>query len=247
MDEIDQSNFVDTAFSIVKNQSFLIKKQIESNNMKNCILQTSIMLSELKTTLLSARNYYNLYTMIFDENQYILQYFKEHCFQTDLATDLYESVQQVASLVPRLYLMITVASVQLSFHKEQSLKLILEDLLLVIKSLKCPIKGLFLRYFLLKMIKDYFPDNYIEQTGTELFETVNINNMSNFEYSIYFIFENLKEMIKLWKKYEPAKEIENSLKTNNNLSNSSNSNNSNNSNILSNSNNFIIKSRVILN
>lgn len=70
---------------------------------------------------------------------------------------LYESVQHATSVIPRLYLLITVGAVYIETH-EISAKEIISDLLEMVKGVQHPMRGLFLRYYLLKMIKEKLPD-----------------------------------------------------------------------------------------
>ena len=70
----------------------------------------------------------------------------------------------------------------------KSVHVILFDLLGVVKQVQNPIKGLFVRNYLLKMVKDKLPDKnniYEKQGGT-------------FEDSLKFLIQNLEEMNLLW-------------------------------------------------
>lgn len=77
------------------------------------------MLSELRTSLLTPRNYYILFMQVFDEMRTLENYFKEEyrrylqklILRGRKMPDLYESVQHATYLIPRLYLLITVGSV----------------------------------------------------------------------------------------------------------------------------------------
>jgi vacuolar protein sorting-associated protein 35 len=75
--------------------------------------------------------------------------------------DLYQAVQHAPSIISRMYLVITVGSVYIQSHDEDSDK-ILEDIIQMMKSVQNPVRGLFLRYYFLKMCKDRLPD-----TGSE--------------------------------------------------------------------------------
>lgn len=75
--------------------------------------------------------------------------------------DLYQAVQHAPNIIPRLYLLITVGSVYIQSHDEGSDR-ILEDILQMMKAVQNPVRGLFLRYYFLKMCKDRLPD-----TGSE--------------------------------------------------------------------------------
>ena len=108
-------------------------------------------------------------------------------------SDLYESVQHAGNIIPRLYLLITVGSAYIK-TKEAPVKLILKDLLDMVKGVQQPIRGLFLRYYLLKMMKDKLPDLGSEYEGTEKF----ISENGNVHDAIEFILTNMSEMNRLW-------------------------------------------------
>lgn len=69
------------------------------------------MLAELKTPLLSPKNYYHLFMQIFDEMRVLESFFKEEYRRGRNMLSLYEAVQHATNLIPRLYLLITVGSV----------------------------------------------------------------------------------------------------------------------------------------
>jgi len=71
--------------------------------------------------------------------------------------DLYESVQQASEILSRLYLMVTVGAAYIE-TKEATAKEILKDLIEMAKGIQHPMRGLFLRYYMLKKLKDRFPD-----------------------------------------------------------------------------------------
>jgi vacuolar protein sorting-associated protein 35 len=185
--EEDQEKYVDDAMKIIKAQAFHLHKTIEDNQLRQCLKETSIMLGELKTSLLTPRYYYQIYTTIFDEMQYLEQYFKEEYRRGRKLKYLYDSVQQASSIIPRLYLLITVGSVYIESQTVAAGEIIF-DLLQMVKGVQNPLRGLFCRYYLLKMIKDKLPDkdNEYEQGG------------SKFEDTLKFILQNLEEMNRLW-------------------------------------------------
>ncbi len=71
--------------------------------------------------------------------------------------DLYESVQEASRVLPRLYLMIAVGGVYIE-TKEAPAKEIMRDLLEMAKAVQHPVRGLFIRYFMLQKLKDRLPD-----------------------------------------------------------------------------------------
>jgi vacuolar protein sorting-associated protein 35 len=185
--EEDQEKFLDDALKIVKSQAFHMNKTIENNQLRQCLKESSIMLSELKTGLLTPRNYYHLYTIIFDEMQYLEGYFKEEYRRGRKIKDLYDAVQQASSIIPRLYLLITVGSVYIESQQVPATE-IMCDLLQMVKGVQNPLRGLFTRYYLLKMIKDKLPDVGNEYEGEK----------SQMADTLKFILQNLEEMNRLW-------------------------------------------------
>ena len=94
---------------------------------------------------------------VFNEMKLLEQTFIDEQRKGRRIADLYESVQYAESILPRLYLMITLGSAYIQ-SKELPTKAILKDLLDMVKGVQHPMRGLFLRYFLLKMMKDFLPD-----------------------------------------------------------------------------------------
>ncbi len=145
------------------------------------------MLSELRTGHLTPKNYYHLFTSVFDEMQVVINFFQEEIKRGRKVHDLYDAVQQAVYLIPRLYLMIAAGSLVME-HEPKSAGEIIFDLLGMIKGVQNPIRGLFARYFLLKMIKDKLPDKdneYLKEGG-------------KFEDTLKFIIQNMDEMNRLW-------------------------------------------------
>jgi vacuolar protein sorting-associated protein 35 len=101
--------------------------------------------------------------------------------------DLYESVQHAAHIIPRIYLLITVGSAYIK-SKEATPSEILTDLIDMVKGVQQPTRGLFLRFYLLKMMKDLLPD---KDSGFE-------SEGNNVESAVTFILRNLSEMNRLW-------------------------------------------------
>jgi vacuolar protein sorting-associated protein 35 len=141
---------------------------------------------------------------LFDELQYLTGYlYKVHISKEHHLSDLYELVQYANSIVPRLYLMITVGSVYMRASKESlssseesinerkfpPVKEIMFDMLDMTRGVQHPTRGLFLRYFLSGVTRDYLPDcEDSEADGPN----------GTISDSIYFILQNFVEMNKLW-------------------------------------------------
>lgn len=58
--EEDQDRFLDEHQNVVRNQAFYMKKALDSNSLREALKHSSAMLCELKTSLLTPRNYFQL-------------------------------------------------------------------------------------------------------------------------------------------------------------------------------------------
>ena len=171
----------------IKEQSFHINSAIEKNNLRQCLKEAYTMLCELRTNELSPKNYYNLYISVVDVMLNLKNYMIEEISRGRRLIDLYDDVQQAQNVIPRLYLMITVGSIYIE-RVPRSTRIIIYDMLGLVKSVQNPIKGLFLRNYLLKMIKDKLPDK----------DNIYLREGASFEDSLKFIIENMEEMNRLW-------------------------------------------------
>ena len=171
----------------IKEQSFHINSAIEKNNLRQCLKEAYTMLCELRTNELSPKNYYHLYISCVDVMLTIKNYMIEEINRGRRLIDLYDDVQQAQHVIPRLYLMITAGSIYME-KVPRSTRIILYDMLGLVKAVQNPIKGLFLRNYLLKMIKDKLPDK----------NNVYLREGASFEDSLKFIIENMEEMNRLW-------------------------------------------------
>ena len=119
--------------------------------------------------------------------QYIYNYFREETRSGRRMKDLYDVIQQCETIVSRLYLLICVASAYIETGQANATHIIF-DLFNLLKGFQNPLRGLFYRFFFLKMIKDTLPDkgNKYEKPRASP------NN------SIKFFLNNLDDMNRLW-------------------------------------------------
>ncbi|MDR3547270.1 MAG: hypothetical protein P4M11_03150 [Candidatus Pacebacteria bacterium] len=96
---------------------------------------------------------------IYNELEDLEEHFFEQKKRGRKMLSLYDSVQQADGLLQRLYLMITAGTVYIKTG-EGVAKDVLRDLLEMARAVQQPLRGLFLRYFLLKKAKDLFPSEY---------------------------------------------------------------------------------------
>ena len=171
--EQDQNVLLDNALQSVKSSSLKMKNSIEKNDMRQTLKNASELLSELKTSLLTPKNYYQLYTAIYDELIYLQNFFREETKKGRRLKELYEAVQQSISIIPRIYLLIIVGTIFIESDQCEEKEDLIYDMIQMTKGIQNPIRGLFARYFLLKMLKEHL--NFIDD-----------------------IIDNFKDMNRLW-------------------------------------------------
>ncbi|KAK9367768.1 vacuolar protein sorting-associated protein 35 [Lipomyces kononenkoae] len=181
----EQARLLEDALSVVRQQSHLMVKNLESKGkLMDALKHASSMLSELRTSALGPKQYYELYMAVFDSMRNLSVYLKENHPNNHLA-DLYELVQYAGNILPRLYLMVTVGTVYMSVP-DAPVKEILKDMMEMCRGVQHPIRGLFLRYYLSGQSRDCLPIG--NSDGPE----------GNLTDSIHFVITNFIEMNKLW-------------------------------------------------
>lgn len=130
------------------------------SHAQNNINQTGGMMDPpASTKVLSPKNYYELHTLALQELPNLEEFFLSLNPDRHSLPHLYEVVQYCPRVVPRLYLQICVASAWVrSETASLDIKWILEDLKEAVRCVQCPIRGLFLRYYLLQVLRDKLPD-----------------------------------------------------------------------------------------
>ncbi|KAJ3096834.1 Vacuolar protein sorting-associated protein 35 [Phlyctochytrium planicorne] len=201
----DQGKVLEEALGIVKVQAFHMKRCLDNGKLMDALKHCSTMLAELRTSSLTPKNYYELYMAIFNELQHLSTYLYEgHVSKRHHLSDLYELVQYAGNIVPRLYLMITVGAVYMKVSREATdkkrdadqeaeeeeevhpIKELMRDMMEMSRGVQHPTRGLFLRYYLSGLTRDYLPD------GTD------DGPQGTIADSIDFILQNFIEMNKLW-------------------------------------------------
>ncbi|KAJ3068294.1 Vacuolar protein sorting-associated protein 35 [Podochytrium sp. JEL0797] len=220
----EQQKLVDEALAVVKTQCVQMRRCLDNHRLMDALKHSSAMLAELKTSTLHPKGYYELYMAIFDQLRHLAAYlYDSHMHGRHHLSDLYELVQYAGSIVPRLYLMITVGSVFMRvtaemkaqqpapsvkgkeragstdpsaaaatatpvnpIHDVPPLKELLKDMLDMALGVQHPVRGLFLRYYLTSMCRDYMPDGDVDSKfGCRM-------------DSIQFLLQDFVEKNKLW-------------------------------------------------
>lgn len=137
MDE--QEKLLGDAIAVIRNQAFQMQRFLDKNRLMDALKCASNMLGELRTSLLSPKNYYELCMLnilpithctlyicdpffnakllthldmaITDELRHLEVYLLDEFEKGRRVPDLYELVQYAGNIVPRLYLLITVGLV----------------------------------------------------------------------------------------------------------------------------------------
>ena len=185
---VDEEMALDTALKNIRCQNYQIMLQIEKNDLRFCLKQTFILLCELRTNILSPKNYLALYSQVFNELIPLFNYMNVEISRGREPWDIYESVQQCRYVIPRLYLVILSGACYIE-HSPEKCKEILDDLLELTKEAQSPIRGIFVRYFLIQMLKGRLPDGdnkFIKQGKCTIKDTTD------------FLIKNFEEMNRAW-------------------------------------------------
>ncbi|KAG0716858.1 Vacuolar protein sorting-associated protein 35 [Chionoecetes opilio] len=153
----DQDKLLDEAMGAVRGQAFQMKRCLDKGRLMDGLKHASNMLGELRTSLLSPKTYYELYMCICDELRHLEMYLIDEFQKGQRVADLYELVQYAGNIVPRLYLLITVGLVYIKTN-ETCKRDILKDLVEMCRGVQHPLRGLFLRNYLLQCSRNILPD-----------------------------------------------------------------------------------------
>lgn len=164
-----------------------MKRFLDKSRLMDALKCASTMLGELRTSLLSPKSYYELYMAITDELRHLELYLIDEFQKGRKVTDLYELVQYAGNIVPRLYLLITVGLVYIKTNNSLK-RSILKDLVEMCRGVQHPLRGLFLRNYLLQCTRNILPDVLIAEGEAE----------GTVYDSIDFVLLNFAEMNKLW-------------------------------------------------
>lgn len=121
----------------------------------------SSMISELRTSMLSPKAYYELYMAVTDQLRHLELYLVEEFKHDTKIFELYELVQYAGNIIPRLYLLISVGLVYMK-ASPGCRKEILRDLVEMCRGVQHPLRGLFLRNYLLQTCRHVLPDTFDE-------------------------------------------------------------------------------------
>lgn len=127
---------------------------------------------------------------ITDELRHLELYLLDEFQRGRKVADLYELVQYAGNIVPRLYLLITVGLVYIKTNTALK-RSIIKDLVEMCRGVQHPLRGLFLRNYLLQCTRNILPDVQQQPADGDPGEGVVYD-------SIDFVLMNFAEMNKLW-------------------------------------------------
>lgn len=184
----EQAQWLMDAMACVKQQAYHMKRALDGGNLRDALKHASTMLSELRTSLLSPKNYYELYVATTHELRYLEAHFAEETAGSRRSMlELYELVQHAGNILPRLYLLVTVGGVYVA-SKQAPARDVLKDLVEMCRGVQHPLRGLFLRNYLMQTCKDKLPDRGSPYEGAG----------GSAEDAADFVATNFAEMNKLW-------------------------------------------------
>lgn len=101
MDE--QERALNESLNTVKVQEAQMQRCLDTDSLMEALKSASTMLSELRTSSLSPKNYYRLYMAAFDSLRFLSAYlYDAHTQGRHHLADLYELVQYCGNIVPRV-------------------------------------------------------------------------------------------------------------------------------------------------
>ncbi|UJR09635.1 hypothetical protein I4U23_013868 [Adineta vaga] len=185
----NQEKLLADALQNVRQHAFAMKRVLDQQSVMEGLKHAANMLGELRTSLLSPKNYYELHVVVVEELHHLELYLTDEFEHGRGSHDLYEVVQYAGNIVPRLYLLITIGHVYIRAN-ELPRREVLRDLVEMCRGVQHPLRGLFLRNYLLQCAKSLLPDT--EEEDQEENKTGTILD------SLDFILLNFSEMNKLW-------------------------------------------------
>ncbi|KAL4156656.1 hypothetical protein PRNP1_005685 [Phytophthora ramorum] len=188
LDEQGEEDLLREALQTVRDQGFRMQRAVDTGDQPAVLKHAAEVLRELRTSLLSPKNYYQLYMQVLDELRHFESYVDEQQQAGASMRVLYERVQSSGNVLPRLYLLVTVGSVYIK-SREAPARDVLTDLVEMTKGVQYPLRGLFLRHYLSLSVRDKLPD-----TGS-VYEQSGGGTVSD---AIDFLLQNLRETNQLW-------------------------------------------------
>jgi len=186
-EELEQRRLLDDATKRVRDLAFLMKREMDADRLKQALDHAMEMLRELRSNVLTPKNYYELQMHVIDQLRHLEEYFMSLQRSGRPIVDIYEQVQSCNHVVPRLYLLCCVGGVYIA-SMEAPAKDVLKDLVEMLKGVQHPMRGLFLRSYLTQISKNRLPDVGSPYEGPG----------GNVQDAYNFLLQNFAETNRLW-------------------------------------------------
>ncbi|VDM58394.1 unnamed protein product [Angiostrongylus costaricensis] len=214
----EQEKLLESATRVIRSESLEMKRCLDKGETMDALKHALQFLTELKTSELSPKYYYRLYMDAVSELQHLESFLvDEHERNKSNIEKLYECVQYAGAIIPRLYLLITIGVVYIKCG-EDTRRNILSDLVEMCRGVQNPLRGLFLRNYLLQSTRTLLPDSPDLNTTEYVF----VNDLPESDKepqecdgtvsdAVHFVLVNFAEMNKLWVRMQhqgPSRERE---------------------------------------
>ncbi|KAG5448184.1 Vacuolar protein sorting-associated protein 35 [Clonorchis sinensis] len=218
----DQERLLDESITCVKQCALQMERCLDKGDLVGAIHHCADMLREMRTSALSPKSYYELYIVVTEKLRLLESTLIEEHKNGKKLSNLYETIQYVANIIPRLYLLITVGVYHIKCA-ELSRREIIRDLVEMCSGVQHPVRGLFLRSYLLHALRtELLPVNEDPEPKQDLLKTEDANtsdvtatspdpekksadmssahtdSQGTISDSIRFLLLNFSEMNKLW-------------------------------------------------
>ncbi|CAI5441091.1 unnamed protein product [Caenorhabditis angaria] len=200
----EQEKALEQATRIVKSEAFEMKRCLDKGKTMDALKHALLFLGELRTGDLSPKFYYRLYMDSINELQQLETVLIDEFTQdSSKLNNLYECVQYAGTIIPRLYLLVTLGVVFIKCGLG-SKKELLKDMVEMCRGVQHPLRGLFLRNYLLQSTRSLLPDSP-DGIGEKSARDGTVSD------AVDFVLINFAEMNKLWVRMQhqgPSREKE---------------------------------------
>lgn len=169
----------------VQEHAYYMKQAMDKDELSVVLDRAAQMVGELgdsSSGMLTPKNYYELHMRALDDMPNLEEYFISLTAADDskyTMRNLYDYVQYCPRVLSRLYIQISAGSALIR-SKEESATSVLNELIEAVRCVQNPLRGLFLRHFLLQVTRDKLPDGEQVRDAYE------------------FVLTNFIEMNRLW-------------------------------------------------
>eukprot|EP00592_Proboscia_alata_P016609 CAMPEP_0194398484 /NCGR_PEP_ID=MMETSP0174-20130528/126127_1 /TAXON_ID=216777 /ORGANISM="Proboscia alata, Strain PI-D3" /LENGTH=916 /DNA_ID=CAMNT_0039194781 /DNA_START=145 /DNA_END=2891 /DNA_ORIENTATION=+ len=225
--EKEQTRLVAAATSRINQASFQLKRvmdddsllsdpptQTQVSSLLGQVLDFAVnILIELTSFDLTPKHYYEIHMMVVNEaclaplTEFFVDLGGYDASRITSVSELYRIVQYCPKVLPRLYLQIAagVAMIKNGFCEGDEQRDLWDELLDAVKCVQQPVRGLFLRSYLLQVTREYLPPKLsaplppvsTEATVSGAVSSIGAPN-SGVEDSYQFVLRNFGEMTRLW-------------------------------------------------